>query len=319
MKRNWKAAWSLFVLSPLIAEYLLGSLPMQMITILPLMAMLYGSGAILVREYVRRANLGWPALLLLATAYGLTEEGLISQSLFNPNYLHLRLLDYGWIPALGTSPVWVVYVIGIHVFWSISVPIGLTESLFPEARDRPWLGWFGVTVFALLLILAAVATGRFTYKQLPFMASPVQLGSTVTIIVALIAAARFFPRREAGAATVPSARVIFGAAVAAGSAFMAVRFLADGTLHLSGTATTAGYGLVLAAFLAFILGWCRGRRWSALQRFALAAGGVAAYGWAGFPIDISLHGTGSIPAHIALAAAIGVLTVYAGRRSARAA
>ncbi len=43
----------LFFLSPLIAEYLLGSLPLTMIAILPVMALLYGSGAVLIRELVR--------------------------------------------------------------------------------------------------------------------------------------------------------------------------------------------------------------------------------------------------------------------------
>jgi hypothetical protein len=110
---------------------------------------------------------------------------------------------------------------------------------------------------------------------------------------------------------------IFGAALGAGSAFMAVRFLAEGTLHLAWPAAFAGYVAVMAAFLAFILGFCRNRRWTAAQRFALAAGGVAAYGWAGFAIDISLHGTASLPAHVGLVVVFAALTLFAGRRSAR--
>ncbi|MGZ3305306.1 MAG: hypothetical protein ACXU8U_05540, partial [Asticcacaulis sp.] len=139
------AVLSLFFLSPLIAEYLLGSLPMSMIAILPLMAALYGSGALLIREIVRRTGRGWPSLILLATAYGLIEEGFVTQSLFNPNYLHLRLLDFGFIPALGTALPWLVFVISIHVIWSISVPIALAEALFRDRREEPWLGWISGT------------------------------------------------------------------------------------------------------------------------------------------------------------------------------
>ncbi|MES1200430.1 MAG: hypothetical protein ABUS57_03165 [Pseudomonadota bacterium] len=102
MWRRLFAALSLFVLSPLIAEYLLGSLPMNMIAILPIMALMYGSAAVLIREIVRRTGRGWVTLILLATAYGFLEEGLVTQSLWNPNYLHLRLLDYGYVPFLGT-------------------------------------------------------------------------------------------------------------------------------------------------------------------------------------------------------------------------
>ena len=168
MWRRLPAALSLFVLSPLIAEYLLGSMPMAMIALLPLMAAMYGSGAVLIREAVRRAGCGWPSMILLATAYGLIEEGFVTQSLFNPNYLHLRLLDYGYVPWLGTGLPWLVYVISIHVVWSMSVPIGLSEVLFRNRRGQPWLGPVGIGAFALLflagsaLIAVSGSTSRST-------------------------------------------------------------------------------------------------------------------------------------------------------------
>ena len=99
MWRRLPAVRTLFVLSPLIAEYLLGSLPVAQIALLPVMALMYGSGAVLIREVVRRAGLGWPSMTLLACSYGFVEEGFVTQSLFNPKYLGLRLLDFGYIPA----------------------------------------------------------------------------------------------------------------------------------------------------------------------------------------------------------------------------
>ena len=60
---------------------------------------MYGTGAVFIRELVRHTRRGWPSLILLATAYGFVEEGCVTQSLFNPNYLHLRLLDYGYAPS----------------------------------------------------------------------------------------------------------------------------------------------------------------------------------------------------------------------------
>ena len=158
MWRRLSAALSLFLLSPLIAEYLLGSLPMSMIGILPLMAMMYGSGAILIREWARRTGHGWPSIVLLATAYGLLEEGFVTQSLFNPNYLHLRLIDFGFVPTLGTALPWLVFVVSIHVAWSISVPIALTETLFKTPRETPWLGKIGLGVFTVLF-LASLGAG----------------------------------------------------------------------------------------------------------------------------------------------------------------
>ena len=79
MLRRSAPVITLFLLAPLIAEYLLGSLPMAMIVILPIMAAMYGSGALLVREIARRKGGGWPMIAVLGLAYGVIEEGLITQ------------------------------------------------------------------------------------------------------------------------------------------------------------------------------------------------------------------------------------------------
>src|SRR3954470_10607100 len=96
-----KPAFSLVLLAPLIAEYLLGSLSFAQLPLFPIMMLMYGAGALFVREVARRSGRGWPAIILLGLAYGVIEEGLATQSLFNPHYLGLRLLDYGFIPAWG--------------------------------------------------------------------------------------------------------------------------------------------------------------------------------------------------------------------------
>src|SRR3954468_10872418 len=149
MKSPKAAVACLLVMSPLIGEYLLGSLPASMIYLLPLMMAMYGAGALLIRETVRATGRGWASIVLLATAYRLFEEGFVTQSLFNPDYLHLRLLDFGFLPALGTALPWAIFVTAIHVVWSITVPIALTESAFTAQRERPWLGTAGRTGLAL--------------------------------------------------------------------------------------------------------------------------------------------------------------------------
>src|SRR5688572_16120751 len=75
----------LFFMSPFIAEYLLGNLSAGALMPLLFIAPLYGGGALIVREVARRCGLGWPGILLLALAYGLFEEGLSLQTLFNPD------------------------------------------------------------------------------------------------------------------------------------------------------------------------------------------------------------------------------------------
>jgi hypothetical protein len=98
-------AVGLFFLAPLVAEFLLGNLPITLIGALLVLAPFYGGGALLIRECVRRAGRGWPSILVLGLAFAIFEEAFVTQSLFNPNYLklNLHLLDHAYIPALGIA------------------------------------------------------------------------------------------------------------------------------------------------------------------------------------------------------------------------
>lgn len=137
--------------------------------------MLYGGGALFIRELVRLTGRGWPTIFCLALAYGLIEEGFVIQTLFNPNYLGIGLLNYGFIPSLGIGSFWTVYVLSIHVFWSISIPIAMTEALFWRHRTTPWLGRFGFTMYAILSFLGSVIMGLSVLYEYQFVASAKQL------------------------------------------------------------------------------------------------------------------------------------------------
>ncbi len=317
MWRRISAALSLFLLSPLIAEYLLGSLSMSMIAILPLMAAMYGSGAILIREAARATGRGWPTMILLATAYGLIEEGFVTQSLFNPNYLHLRLLDFGFVPALGTALPWLVFVVSIHVIWSISVPIGLTEGLFRDKRAEPWLGWIGRGIFVLLFLAGSALVAIFSYKQVPFLATPAQFGVTGAVVVALIVAAFAWPKSRPAedAAPAPHPIVLFVAPLAFGSALMGLQQMAEAKWHLSPEICVAAVLGLEAAFIAFMVLFTRSKAWTDGQRFALMAGGLMVYVWVGFPTDVSLHGQAAMVPHIAIAVLFVIICAVAGWRS----
>ena len=92
------------MLAPLVGEFLLGNLRIDHLFVLPLFALLYGAGALLIRETVRRTGRGWPAIVLLAAAYALLEEGLVDQLLWNPSYSgQVTLAGDAYLPALGTN------------------------------------------------------------------------------------------------------------------------------------------------------------------------------------------------------------------------
>lgn len=307
----------LFLLSPLLAEYLSGSLPATMLGILPLMAALYGSGALLVREVARRSGGGWAAIGLLGLAYGLIEEGFVTQSLFNPNYMHLRLLDFGYLPALGIGVPWLVYVLSIHAIWSICVPIAVAEAMFPARRGERWLAWWGIALFALLFLAAAAMIAAFSYKQVPFLASPAQFATTGAAVAALVVAALTARRWQAaaGSAAAPGMLLLFTLGLAGGGGLVLIEHIGPSRLHLPWWACTALLLAVEAGFVAAATVLARGRDWHARHVFAVAAGAYLAYFVSGFFTDRVLHGAADAVPHAIVAVAMLVPLLLAWRAS----
>jgi hypothetical protein len=321
MKTRWLPVAALFVLTPLVAEYLLGSLSFskEQIGALPVMALLYGSGAVLIRDLARRTRRGWRAILLLGFAYGLIEEGLLTQSLFNPNYLNLRLLDYGYVSALGVSTNWTAYVISLHVIWSVCVPIAFVEALFPSQSELPWLGKGGAITAVVFLALGMAAVASFSYKSGHFMAHPAQFAGVLVAVGASIAVA--LKASRVPAAIDPSLRPAPSVWLAGGFAFIAGSlFCVSQSARGSGVpwlVPVAGIVAVDAISVITIARWSRRAGWSSMHRFALGAGGILVYAWFGYTVEISLHGRGALWSHSVLVLAILGLAGVAGRRVGR--
>src|SRR4051812_2824709 len=191
-------AVTLFFVAPLVAEFLLGNLSLKLLPALIVLAPMYGGGALLIRELARSVNRGWPSILLLGAAYTLIEEGFITQSLFNPDYLRMQmhLLDHAWIPALGIGAWWTLFMFNIHTFWSIAVSIALVEAVVPERATTSWLGAAGKSVIALLFIAGLAANLRFTLAHDHFFASPAQFAGTGVLCLLLIACAFLVARQS---------------------------------------------------------------------------------------------------------------------------
>ena len=307
----------LFFAAPLIGEFLLGNLPITWLYTLVVLAPLYGGGAILVRELALRMGAGWPGIFMLGLAFGVIEEGFVTQSLFNPDYLGMRLLDYGYLPTIGISAWWTVFVLGLHTIWSTTAAIALVEALAPRAAGRPWLGPLGLAV-AFIIFLAGCA-GTYALQPPGFVAAPLQFASAAAVVLLLVAAAWLTGRRRSPTRIdrfVPSPWVVGAFALAAGSLFM----LSTWTMTLVPAAANAGFMLlVMAGAAAAILRWSRSSRWGARHVLGLTAGALITYGWWGFLQAPSVPGanalTDTIGNAVFCATALAVI-VFAARRLA---
>ncbi|WIM98671.1 hypothetical protein ACTOB_002278 [Actinoplanes oblitus] len=280
MRKRIAPAVGLFFLSPLVAEFLLGNLPITFLPAVLALAPLYGGGALLIRELVRRRGLGWPNILILAVAYGVLEEGLTTQSLFNPNYADQHLLVDGFVPAFGIAVPWTMYVIGIHVFWSICAPIMMMEVISGERRTTPWLGRAGLIVTGVLFLIGIAITTAINMSQWPYTATAGQFTATGIVLALLIAAGllvRITFRPRPG--TAPSALVVLITTLVAGAVFQGLTL---DVVHVPTWVGVAVWAVDVAVYLTLLARWSARAGWTDLHRLAIAAGALITYAWHSF-------------------------------------
>ena len=161
---------ALLLLAPAIPELLTGSTPITTLFFDPLafavgflgIVGLYGTGALLIREFVVKFQKGWASVLLLGAAYGIVEEGLAVHTFFEPAGLP-PVGNLGWFGhAFGVNWLWALGLTAFHATYSIALPILLTQLWFPATKNARWMdagattlvaGVYGfvVALFALLV------------------------------------------------------------------------------------------------------------------------------------------------------------------------
>lgn len=312
-RRGIWPALSLFFTAPLVAEFLLGNLPIKLLPALIVLAPMYGGGALLIREWVRRTGRGWPSILLLGMAYAIAEEAYATQSLFNPDYLklHLKLLTPAYMPSLGIGGWWTLWMFNVHAVWSIATPIALIEACVPDRSRTPWLGRVGLAIAALLSVLGMTFAGLMQNKQDPFVASRAQFAGAAIVIVLLgVLAFRIRPRQIDGVAgSAPSSWIVGGAALLFGSAALFV----PQAWGWGAVAELAGLDIVM---LLAISAWSRRAGWGLRHELALGAGAALAYGWHAFlqhPAVGKLDASVRVGNAIFLALAVGLICFAASR------
>jgi hypothetical protein len=278
-----RSVWQLILLAPLIAEFVSGNLPITLLWLLVVYVPLYGAAALLIREAGRRSARPWSVIALLGLAYGVAEEAFLSGSLFNPTYAGLRLLDFGWIPELGVGSWWTVFVVVLHLVWSICVPIVLAESLAGDLADRPWLTRRGAAMAAAALASGAVSVTALSLAEEGLTASGAQLTAAGGVVIVLLLAAHQLGTRTGrpGGPTTASAAPRLSTLVAAG--ILAGVVLLAGAAQQGPVAVTLGaYALLFAGSFVLLRRWSRRRGWHGRQRLALATGALVPH--AGFAL-----------------------------------
>jgi hypothetical protein len=146
-------AITLILLAPLVGEVLNGATRLSFIFAFVPQMMVWGCGTLIIRELVNRWKGGWPSVILLGLALSVIAEVLILQTSIAP----LPWLQMASIPVYdriwGVNWLWFVFMLGYETVWIVLVPTVITELIFPQQRDNPWLGARGLTIATMTFVV----------------------------------------------------------------------------------------------------------------------------------------------------------------------
>jgi hypothetical protein len=199
------AALLLMFLAPLVAEVLPGATTLSAIFVFPIEMCVWGGGALLIREAVRRRQLGWLSMLLLAVALAVAEEFVIQQTSLAP--LVVKLKGEVYARAFGVNYLYLLWAVVYESVFVVFVPIMLVELILPGRRNDAWLNKACIVMVAALFVSGAFLAW-FTWTRiavphvfkLPIYHPPIAaVAGALVLVGGLIYAALGSPRnRTAG-------------------------------------------------------------------------------------------------------------------------
>lgn len=325
MRTRWLPVLALAVLAPVCAEYLWGyddstGHPGELVGNLIVFTPLYGCPALLIREVARRRSLGWPAIVLLAAAFGVVEAGLVDQSMFSRDYRDIPywhdMADPTYVAPIGLSIFLAVTFVSNHVLASMVGPMAVVEGLAGARGRDPWLSRPMIAAAALLYAGASALVLQDMFSTEDEHASAGQLVGAGIAALLLVAAAlgsgrlrQTLTRGRAPGAWLPSPWLLVPAAA----------LVTGGSLLLPPSPLGTDALIAVYATSAALVWWLARRPgWSAGHVAALAAGWLVAFAAGAFhtdPIGQVTHDekVGHNIALLVLVAAVGALAVRRAR------
>lgn len=293
---------ALVLLSPLIGEILSGATRMSFIFALVPEIMVWGFGALIIREAVRRWGGGWTSILLLGLALSVAEELVIQQTSLAP--LPWPAASSGYGRLWGVNWVYFLFMLGYESVWIALVPIQLTELVFPDRRNARWLSNLGLIISGVVFLLGSyIAWFIWTQRARPivFHAPPYQppvgtilLGILAIVLLALAAYAvsKSRPAQLHATHAAPSVWIVGAAILFFGFPwYLLMAPIFSPTFNHSlpfWIFMLAGCGWAAVAFL-IIRYWATASGWGDMQRWALVSGATLVCMVSGF------SGSGSWP------------------------
>ncbi len=280
LQRHLAPAFTLVFLAPMIAEVLSGATRMSYIFALIPEMMVWGCGALMIREAVRRWRAGGTSLLLLGLGLSIAEEIIIQQTSLAPLPFPGANPAYGRL--WGVNWVYFLFMLGYESVWVVLVPVQVTELIFAKHRNERWLGNRGLIVSGLVFLVGCyIAWYAWIKRARPVVFHAPEYHPPATTILAgllaiLLLALTAYARRRGGQAA-PDATHRAPSAWAVGLAGVVLSLPWYWLIGLVFSPTPRpGFGIPMAAALAWsalaylaIRHWSTSTRWQDAHRWAL--------------------------------------------------
>ncbi len=275
---------TLIVLAPLVAEVLPGATRMSSIIVFPLEMVIWGGGAAIARDVVRRLGLSWASLLLLALALSVAEECLIQQTSFASLVVQIRGVEYA--RAFGVNYVYFAWALIYESLFVVIVPVALAELLFPARRHEPWLSKWAYAAIGLLAVPASFAAWYGwnviarpqAFHMPPYYAPPHLIALGALLVIGLVALA-LGPGRRRGAwkpLTPPNPLIAGLSAAVVAALLFGVEALAFGIAPDLPPILAITLALLVAAACLVVPRWAASPAWSRTHVAAVVAGSIVA-------------------------------------------
>ncbi len=283
-KKSWfyriLPALTLMLMAPLITEVLPGATRVSSAFVFPIEMLIWGSGAVFARYFVRRFRLGWFNLVLLAVALSMAEELLIQQTSFASLVVKLKGVEYAC--AFGFNYVYFIWAVLYEAIFVVLVPVALCEMIFPKRREGSWLNIGGMIPLLLLFLPACYAawygwnmSARPMVFHLPPYVLPIKLAVISAIALAVVLLLALGPARRVLAMSAkplaPPHPVVVGLlGVLTSALIFALLTLSMGIAPQVPPAVPVAAGVVLAALmLVFVPRWLAAPQWQSTHLIAM--------------------------------------------------
>jgi len=269
------------LLAPLITEVLPGATRFSSLFVFPIEICVWGGGALLIRYAIRKKQLGWKSMLLMALALSIAEEFLIQQTSIAPMVIHLKGATYA--RAWGINYVYFLWAL---IYESVSVvllPVYLTELIFPERKKDLWISKGGVILFSVLFLLGSFGAW-FTWTQIarvkvfhvPAYTPTLPLIAAALIVMSFLIfwATRKFPEKSFQSnIKIPAGGILMSAAGLWSVFLYGLVALAFGIQPSFSPIIAAAVGFILVIVpIYFLPRWAESPGWNNRHRFSVIFG-----------------------------------------------